>query len=370
MLEGWRFLSVALRQRRSSLPYSALSALLLLTALFLFFQAQAARTPSPVQGTPAPTPGGTEIEPYFTRPEAGGASVQAAGLETALLSSIESAERTVEVAVYHLDLPSIEEALIRTHRRGVTVRVVTESENVLEPAVAALQAAGIAVLGDRREGLMHHKFIVVDGRQIWTGSMNLTWNDLARNDNNLIRVDSEQLAEDYQVEFDEMWADRFGADSIANTPYPRLAVHGIPFEVYFAPDDGVAPRVVSLIQSAAGRIDFLAFSFTSDEIAQAILDRAAAGVTVRGVMDASQAEGSGTEYGRFRLAGVEVRLDGNPGLMHHKVIVVDGQAVLTGSYNFSRSAEERNDENAVLIFDPGVAFWFVQEFERVFEMAR
>lgn len=361
---------MALRQKPSPLPYSALSALLLLAALFLFFQVQGARAPSPLRGTPSPTPGGTGIELYFTRPEAGGASVQTAGIETALSTSIESAERTVEVAAYHLDLPSIEEALIRTHRRGVTVRVVTESENVLEPAVTALQAAGIPVLGDRREGLMHHKFIVIDGRQVWTGSMNLTWNDLVRNDNNLIRVDSEQLAEDYRVEFDEMWADRFGADSIVNTPYPHLTVDGVPFEVYFAPDDGVAERVVRWVQSAAGRIEFLAFSFTSDEIAQAILDRAAAGVAVRGVMDASQAQGSGAEYGRLRLAGIEVRLDGNPGLMHHKVIVVDGQAVLTGSYNFSRSAEERNDENALLVFDPGVAFWFGQEFERVFELAR
>ena len=361
---------MGLTQKRSPTPYTALSALLLLAALFLFFQAQGARAPSLLRGTPSPTPGGTGIELYFTRPEAGGASVQTARIESALSISIESAERTVEVAAYHLDLPSIEEALIRTHRRGVTVRVVTESENVLEPAVTALQAAGIPVLGDRREGLMHHKFIVIDGRQVWTGSMNLTWNDLVRNDNNLIRVDSEQLAEDYRVEFDEMWADRFGADSIANTPYPHLTVDSVPVEVYFAPDDGVAARVVPWIQSAAGRIDFLAFSFTSDEIGQAIVDRAAAGVAVRGVMDASQAEGSGAEYGRLRLAGVDVRLDGNPGLMHHKVIVVDGQAVLTGSYNFSRSAEERNDENALLVFDPGVAFWFGQEFERVFEMAR
>lgn len=359
-----------MRPRRSPLPYSALSALLLLAALFLFFEAQGARTPSPVGETPPSGPAATDVELHFTRPEPGGASAQSAGIETALSTSIESAERTVEVAAYHLDLPSIEEALIRTHRRGVIVRVVTESENVLEPAVAALQAAGIPVLGDRREGLMHHKFIVIDRRQVWTGSMNLTWNDLVRNDNNLIRVDSEQLAEDYRVEFDEMWADRFGADSIANTPYPHLTVDGVPLEAYFSPDDGVAARVVRLIQNASGRIDFLAFSFTSDEIAQVMVDRAAAGVAVRGVMDASQAEGSGSELGRLRLAGVEVRLDGNPGLMHHKVIVVDGQAVLTGSYNFSRSAEERNDENALLIFDPTVGFSFGEEFERVFELAR
>lgn len=315
-----------------------------------------------------PTPEGNEIGLFFTRPEQGGFSAQAAGIEAALASAIDSADRTVDLAAYHLDLESLERALIRAHRRGAAVRVVTESENVLEPAVAALQAAGIPVLGDRREGLMHHKFVVIDRRQVWTGSMNFTWADLTRNDNNLIRLDSEQLAEDYRVEFDEMWQDRFGADSIANTPYPHLVAHGVSLEAYFAPDDGVAARVVALIESATRRIDFLAYSFTSDEMAQAMVARAAAGVAVRGVMDASQAEGSGTEYGRLRLAGIPVRLDGNPGLMHHKVILVDGQAVLTGSYNFSRSAEERNDENIVLAFDPWLAASFLQEFERVFEL--
>ncbi|MGH2627725.1 MAG: phospholipase D-like domain-containing protein, partial [Anaerolineales bacterium] len=281
---------MAVTRRRSSPPFLALSALLLLAALFLFFEAQGLRAPSPERGTPAPPPQGVEIEAFFTRPEAGGASVQAGGIEAALAASIESAGKSVDLAVYHLALTSIEQALLRAHRRGVTVRVVTESENMLEPAVAALEAAGIAVLGDRREGLMHHKFIVIDRLQVWTGSMNLTRNDLARNDNNLIRVDSEQLAEDYRVEFDEMWGDRFGADSIADTPYPHLVVRGVPFEVYFAPDDGVAARVVRWIQGATSRIDFLAFSFTSDEIAQAMAERWAAGVAVRGVMDASQAE--------------------------------------------------------------------------------
>jgi phosphatidylserine/phosphatidylglycerophosphate/cardiolipin synthase-like enzyme len=340
-----------------------------LAALFLFFQAQGSAPlfPPPDPATPTLPPSGIAL--YFTQPEAGGISAHAAGIEAALTSALDEARRSVDLAVYHIDLESIQEALVRAHRRGVVVRVVVESDNVLEPVIEALGTAGIPVLGDRREGLMHHKFIVIDREQVWTGSMNLTRNDIGRNDNNLVRLFSAELGADYRTEFDEMWADRFGTDSLGDTPYPVLTLNGVPAEVYFSPEDGVAQRIVSLILSATRRVDFLAFSFTSGEIAQAILDRAAAGVSVRGVMDSSQAQGSGTEYDSLREAGIMVRLDGNPGLMHHKLILIDDRAVLTGSYNFSRNAEERNDENALILFDAGLVSRFDQEVTRVFDLA-
>ena len=58
---------------------------------------------------------------------------------------------------------------------------------------------------------------------------------------------------------------------------------------------------------------------------------------------------------KLREAGLDVRLDGNPANMHHKVFIIDGHIVITGSYNFSRSAEERNDENTLIIHDPAIA---------------
>jgi phosphatidylserine/phosphatidylglycerophosphate/cardiolipin synthase-like enzyme len=67
-------------------------------------------------------------------------------------------------------------------------------------------------------------------------------------------------------------------------------------------------------------------------------------------------------------AGVELRFDGNPDRMHHKVIVIDQQTVITGSYNFSRSAETRNDENLVVLHDAEVAASYLEEFERVFDL--
>ncbi|HET7011038.1 MAG TPA: phospholipase D-like domain-containing protein, partial [Anaerolineales bacterium] len=126
-------------------------------------------------------------------------------------------------------------------------------------------------------------------------------------------------------------------------------------------------RLVELLGQARSSIDVMAFAFTSESIADAILERAASGVRVRIVMDEDQAANLGSQYGRFLEAGLDVRLDGNPNKMHHKVIIIDGAIVVTGSYNFSRSAEEFNDENLVIVRDPGVAAAFQEEFERVFD---
>ncbi len=78
----------------------------------------------------------------------------------------------------------------------------------------------------------------------------------------------------------------------------------------------------------------------------------------------------GTEYDPFRQAGLDVHEDGNPGLMHHKVFVIDGQIVVTGSYNFTASAEKSNDENLVVIDNPEIAAQFIKEFQRVYAMAQ
>ncbi|MEX0788031.1 MAG: phospholipase D-like domain-containing protein [Anaerolineales bacterium] len=356
------------RRGPAPIPFTALSALFLLAALFLFFQTQGrARNPTTPQDGSA-TPAGVLPSVFFTRPDAQSIPALAGGIESGLTAALDSATQSVELAVYRIDLERIRDSLVRAQRRGVIVRVVTESDNILEPVVAALEAAGIPVLGDRREGLMHHKFLVIDRRFVWTGSMNLTVNDLGRNDNHLIQLESFELAADYQTEFEEMWADRFGPDSLADTPHPRLTVSGIPVEAYFSPDDGVARRIVGLIQSAQHTVRFLAFSFTSDEIALAMIERAQAGVDVQGVMDSGQSQGLGTELERLRQAGITVRRDGNPSLMHHKVILIDGQAVLTGSYNFSRNAEASNDENVIILFDARMAGPFEQEWERVFDL--
>ena len=274
---------------------------------------------------------------------------------------------SIDLAVLEMNLWSVRDSLIDAHRRGVRVRVVVESDNMEDDEVQDLIGAGIPVLGDRREGLMHNKFAVIDRIEVWTGSMNFTTTDGYRNNNNLIRLRSSKITENYTTEFEEMFVDDlFGPDVRSATPYAELTVDGTPVEVMFSPDDGVSERLVELLAGAEKSIQFMAFSFTSDDLADVLLERAAAGVQVSGVMDESQVKSNtGGEYERFRSAGLDVYLDGNENKMHHKVFIIDGEIVVTGSYNFSMSAETRNDENILFLFNRDIVRIYSEEFQRV-----
>ena len=309
---------------------------------------------------------------YFTDPAGPTAATFRGGPDAALAEAIHQARLSVEVAADDLDLWSLRDALIAAHRRGVAVRVVAESDNLSGPEMQALIQAGIPVFGDRREGLMHNKFVIIDRWEVWAGSMNFTLSGAYKSNNNLIRLRSPQLAENYLAEFAEMFVDdRFGPDSPANTPYPSLSVEGTPIETYFSPDDGTAQELVQLILGAQQSVYFMAYSFTSDDIASAMLARARTGVSVAGGFEESQYRNNeGTEFDRLLENGLDVRLDGNSRSMHHKVIIIDEQIVITGSYNFSNNAETRNDENTLVIHSAEIAELYMEEFERVYAQAQ
>jgi len=231
--------------------------------------------------------------------------------------------------------------------------------------------AGIPIVGDNRDGLMHDKFMVIDRSEVWMGSMNFTDSGAYDDNNNLFRIHSTKMAENYTREFEEMFNDnRFGPDVVAETPNPTLTIDGTEVDTYFSPDDGVLNALAPLLSSAEESIYFLAYSFTSNQLGDIVREKAQAGLTVQSVMESEQvASNQGTEYDPFKQAGLMVRLDGNEGLMHHKVFVIDGKIVAFGSYNFSQSAEEKNDENLIIVYSEPIAQQFIQEFMRVWEQA-
>lgn len=308
---------------------------------------------------------------YFTDPQSPKADSLRGGPDADLAAAIDTASASVDAAVYELNLWSLRDALIRAEQRGVSVRLVIESDNLEADEVQALVEAGIPVRDDQNPGLMHNKFVVIDRQEVWSGSMNWTITDGYRNNNNLLRLRSQRLAQDYTAEFEEMFsAGRFGEGSPANTPYPALTIEGTPVQVCFAPEDGCLAQVLEQVRAARQEIVFLAFSFTSDELAQALVEMSGRGVQVSGVMEADQVvSNQGSEYEALRAAGLDVRRDGNPRNMHDKVIVIDRRIVITGSYNFSRSAEIRNDENLLILENPEIAKAYQDEFEKLFSQA-
>lgn len=287
-----------------------------------------------------------------------------------LAAAMDAAVESIDVAAQEIDLWSIRDALISAHERGLKVRVVTESDYASNPEMQALALAGIQVRSDEREPLMHNKFVVIDGGEVWTGSMNLTVNGAYRNNNNLLRIQSVGLAERYTEEFEEMLIeDRFGPLSWPDVPQGTIEADGTRIEALFSPDMRVGDRIVALLQVAEKSIHVMAFNLTLDTIADAILRGDRAGIEVQGLFDADQSQNQGSDVGRFEESGLDILLDGNPRKMHHKVIIVDESIVITGSYNFSRNAEEKNDENILVIHSPELANQYLQEFMRLREIS-
>jgi phosphatidylserine/phosphatidylglycerophosphate/cardiolipin synthase-like enzyme len=139
--------------------------------------------------------------------------------------------------------------------------------------------------------------------------------------------------------------------------------------VCFSRADNCSAIIIKLIDSAQRYVHVAVYSFTLDCIRDALIRARDRGVEVKVVMERDQADEKGSEYESLLRAGVDVRLDGNPYLMHHKFMVIDGKIVVTGSYNWSYGAEERNDENLVVISSPDIAKLYEAEFNRIWRQA-
>jgi phosphatidylserine/phosphatidylglycerophosphate/cardiolipin synthase-like enzyme len=292
------------------------------------------------------------------------------GVDEKLVALINDAQSSIHVAAYELDLDNVAEALIEAHERGVPVRLVTDTDNVDERAVRSMRGAGIPIVEDGREAIMHNKFVIIDEEVLWTGSGNLTENDTHRNNNNAIVIRSPALAQNYRAEFEEMFEDgEFGPDSSPDMPYQQVFIDEAIIENYFAPENEVAAHIIGHLQAAEQSIYFMAFSFTDDRIGDVLRDKHRAGLEVKGVLEYRGSETEYSEYGAMKEAGIDVLQDGNPYIMHHKIFIIDGQRVILGSFNFSRSADESNDENILIITDPDITQAYLAEFQRIYAQA-
>ena len=332
------------------------------------------RPPGTAQLATEAAAGGDWYQLYFTTPEQTATlDNPSGGIPGQIITTLNAAQQSIDVAVYEFNWQPLADALIAAAGRGLKVRLVTDTDSMTEETVQAILAAGIPVAEDARDAIMHDKFVVIDGAAVWTGSMNFTRNDAFRNNNNVLYLRSTRLAQNYTREFEEMFIGYdFGPASAANTPNPVVTVDGTRIENYFAPEDEVAGKILPVLQSAERSIFFMAFAFTRQDFADALLARAADGVNVRGVFETRQiAAGSDQAWNLLTVGGLaaNVRQDGNPYNLHHKVIIVDEAVVITGSFNFSRNADERNDENVLILHSPEIAAAYLAEWEKVWETA-
>ena len=288
-----------------------------------------------------------------------------------LITLIESATETIDVCALNNNRQDIVNALVAAHNAGIRVRYIADqgsSNFALDPAPP------FSVLRGNGDALMHNKFILIDAETInnswvWTGSMNLTSNNIDTDPNNVIVIQDQALARTYVREFEEMWGTsietpgiftaKFGENKTNNTPH-KFIIGGSEVESYFSPSDNTTAKLEATLLSANSTIEFALLSFTHNSLGAAIDDRHDEGVVVRGIIESTG--DTGTEYDFLLSQGVDVQSHPFSAQLHHKYALIDHSVVITGSHNWSNSAEQRNDENTLIIHNATIANQYLQEF--------
>jgi phosphatidylserine/phosphatidylglycerophosphate/cardiolipin synthase-like enzyme len=308
----------------------------------------------------------------------------------ALASFIGAAEKTVEVAIYDLNLPPalyelVCGALTEASKRGVSVRLAYNLDHAKEipvppppstdpGTVEAMPFPTAAIPGV--PDLMHHKYVVRDGAAVWTGSTNWTLDSWTREENVIVTVSSQPLAARYLEDFEQLWSSRQVSHSgkVDTTPVPPGVA------AWFCPRRGekLAHRIAGAIRSAERRIRIASPVISNGSILTALAQVASDGQIDRaGVVDATQISEvlyqwhqNQQETGipdakgpllRATLTGApfsgKVTTPYAPGsvhdYMHAKVSVID-DTVFVGSFNLSHSGE-MNAENVLEFSDAGLA---------------
>ena len=215
---------------------------------------------------------------------------------------------------------------------------------------------GATVVG--REGLMHHKFCVINRSLVVTGSHNPGQEDAY---NNMVVIRSPPLAERF------LSVHEAAGDGHAPRDGRVLFLHdGHLIEAYACPHDACRERITGSLAAAEESVAFALFTFTDKGIASLLAEKHREGVDVWGVIESFQADRY-NQYYALAAEGVPVLLEGSPALQHNKVFVIDDKTVITGSYNPTRSAASRNDENVLIIHDRRVAGIYKAALRRIYK---
>ncbi|MBS3158655.1 hypothetical protein J4206_05195 [Candidatus Woesearchaeota archaeon] len=304
-----------------------------------------------------------------------------------LLEHIYFADK-IHCALYDLSLKPIIDALNQSYNEGKDVKLIVDNENYKK--VSDLKFAR----QDTSSQLSHNKFCIFDFAPesnrndknednnknndedsnednkndiVLTGSFNPTRNAYV-NDNNIVILQSRYIASNYEDEFNELWNGIFRKGN--KVAYPVIILNSIKIENYFCPEDSCATHINTILNSANTSIYFMAFSFTNDLLANTIIMKHNDGLEVKGVYEKSQTNSNiWKEYDYITKTPVNIIPDTNKYNMHHKVFIIDNSIVVTGSFNPTKSADTKNDENVLIIHSKDIAKEFSEEFSRIFAAA-
>ncbi|HEY4652286.1 MAG TPA: phospholipase D-like domain-containing protein [Pontibacter sp.] len=125
----------------------------------------------------------------------------------AIISAIDAAEKTIKICVFTISDDRISEAIVQAHRRGVSIRIITDNNKLHDAGsdIRELAAKGLEVRIDKTRSHMHHKFAIFDEVRVLTGSYNWTRSAALYNHENILVTDNQSIVHDYSKEFDRLW---------------------------------------------------------------------------------------------------------------------------------------------------------------------
>ncbi|MDY7007635.1 MAG: DUF655 domain-containing protein [Cyanobacteriota bacterium] len=407
------------------------------------------------------------IEAYFNQSQASTYTESARqqtrlgdNLEAIIINTIANATSSVDVAVQELRLPGIAQALVERYQAGIEVRVIIENNynrswgNLTEfevtqlserehkrykdffqiadynmdgylsqdeinssDALIMLTNAGVPLIDDTADGskgsdLMHHKFLVVDGQTIIITSANFTNSGIhgdfsesmsRGNANNLLKIESYELAKLFTEEFNLMWGDGPGGKQDSKfgikkpfRPVRQILIGDTKVSVNFSPtsntkswqqsSNGLINQTLELAQKS---INLSLFVFSSQQLVNTLENQSQKGVLIQGLIDRSFAYryySEGLDMMGIALAD-KCKYEANnrtwekpiftvgvPNLppgdrLHHKFGIIDNSIVITGSHNWTEAANKNNDETVLIIENSTVAAHFDREFQRLYQIA-
>lgn len=292
-----------------------------------------------------------------------------------LLEEINSAQKSIDMAVYDFSKNEIIlSALKRAQSRGVKIRVVYDitskglSEYSKDTSALINLIGAENCLSDKLNDkvqtayLMHNKFVIFDNKTVFTGSMNFSTTGLSGfNNNSVLILKSVDAAKIYENEFNQMFSGRFHKLKSQKTQNNNDKLR-----VYFSPQDKtITSQIVPLINNAHTYIYMPVFLLTHEELTQSILNAYKRGVDVRIIVDATSIRSSRSKVKLLRENFIPVKVENYAGKMHSKTIIIDDKYLIIGSMNFSKSGENKNDENCVIMENSKIAKFYKEYFEYI-----
>lgn len=342
---------------------------------------------------------GGRVDAYFNAPGTRPGNQWDPDAIDVMVDLIDHANASIRVAVMGFNREALVDAFERAYDRGVDVQMVGDASHLGDLGYERFRDRHIPIVTGNMAHIMHDKFMVIDERLVMGSTANWTDSDLAQNVNNFFVLDSPNIAADFTAEWTLMFDGVFGANKTPQGDRRVYTVGDTTVEVWFAPQEDAMGRILELVDGAKESVRFSIFAMTKDELGSSLLRKQTefarqnaadgpldgAGLdatrTVAGVIDQSQLHSNGQYHEVYRMlgAGIPLRMDGNDnsvlpgdyqaggGRLHAKTMVIDANGddptVITGSFNWSSSATQSNDEYMLVMHGKRVAGLFQDAFD-------